>query len=69
MVIFVPDHRMRRLLSAASPAIDWVGQRHTSLVIDNPSYGHTRTLIWINHGRAIFDNMLDAKIANSVQVA
>jgi hypothetical protein len=56
-VIFVPDHRMRRLLSAASPAIHWTGHRPTSLVIDNPTYGHMRTLIWINHGRAIFDNI------------
>jgi hypothetical protein len=56
-VIFVPDHRMRRLLSAASPAIHWTGHRHTNLVIDNPTYGHMHTLIWINHGRAIFDNI------------
>jgi hypothetical protein len=68
-VIFVSDHRMRRLLSAASAAIDWTGHCRASLIIDNPSYGHMHTLIWINHSWAAFDNIFGDQIADSVQVA
>jgi hypothetical protein len=60
---------MRRLLSAASAAIDWTGHCLASLVIDNPSYGHMHTLIWINHSRATFDNIIADPVADSVQVA
>jgi hypothetical protein len=67
-VIFVRDHRMRRLLSAASPAIHWTGHCRASLGIDNPTYGHMHTLIWINHRRAIFDNIFGNQVADSVQV-
>jgi hypothetical protein len=57
------------LLSAASPAIDWTGHCRASLIIENPSYGHMHTLIWINHGLAILDNIFGDQVADSVQVA